>query len=111
MTLDQIANAFVTLLVIVEPVAVVPLFLALTEGFDAAQRRQTALRRGKPRGSRAGREAMEPMMAWKGFPRGIADGNRGGARFSADNIRRARSFAWTRRFPPSPLMGIPNATA
>jgi multiple antibiotic resistance protein len=44
MTLDQIANAFVTLLVIVEPVAVVPLFLALTEGFDAAQRRQTALR-------------------------------------------------------------------
>lgn len=44
MTADQLANAFVTLLVIVEPVAVVPLFLALTDGFDAAQRRQTALR-------------------------------------------------------------------
>ena len=44
MTPDQLANAFVTLLVIVEPVAVVPIFLALTDGFDAAQRRQTALR-------------------------------------------------------------------
>jgi multiple antibiotic resistance protein len=44
MTFDQLANAFVTLLVIVEPVAVVPLFLGLTEGFDAAQRRQAALR-------------------------------------------------------------------
>jgi multiple antibiotic resistance protein len=44
MTLDQIANAFVTLLVIVEPIAVVPLFLALTEGFDTAQRRQAAAR-------------------------------------------------------------------
>ena len=44
MTLDQLANAFVTLLVIVEPVAVVPLFLGLTQGFDAAQRRQAALR-------------------------------------------------------------------
>ena len=42
MTLDQLANAFVTLLVIVEPVAVVPLFLGLTQGFDAAQRRQAA---------------------------------------------------------------------
>jgi multiple antibiotic resistance protein len=43
-TVDQLANAFVTLLVIVEPIAVVPLFLGLTSGFDAAQRRQTAFR-------------------------------------------------------------------
>jgi multiple antibiotic resistance protein len=44
MTLDQLTNAFVTLVVIIEPVAIVPLFLALTQGFTASQRRQTATR-------------------------------------------------------------------
>ena len=44
MTLDQFTNALVTLVVIIEPVAIVPLFLALTNGFSAPQRRQTATR-------------------------------------------------------------------
>lgn len=44
MTFDQLTNAFVTLLVIIEPVALVPLFLGLTAGFSAEQRRQAALR-------------------------------------------------------------------
>lgn len=44
MTIDFLTNAFVTLLVIVEPVALVPIFLAVTQGFSAAQRRQAAAR-------------------------------------------------------------------
>lgn len=44
MTFEQFTNALVTLLVIIEPVAIVPLFLAVTAGFSPEQRRQTALR-------------------------------------------------------------------
>lgn len=44
MTFDQATNAFVTLLVIIEPIAIVPLFLGLTQGFSVEQRRQVALR-------------------------------------------------------------------
>lgn len=44
MTLDQFSAAFVTLLVIIEPIAIVPLFLGLTSGFSAAERRQVASR-------------------------------------------------------------------
>ena len=44
MTLDQLTAAFVTLLVIIEPIAIVPLFLALTGGFSRAERRQVASR-------------------------------------------------------------------
>jgi multiple antibiotic resistance protein len=43
-TFDQATNAFVTLLVIIEPIAIVPLFLGLTQGFSVEQRRQVALR-------------------------------------------------------------------
>jgi multiple antibiotic resistance protein len=44
MSLDFLTNALVTLLVIVEPVALVPIFLAVTTGFSPAQRRQAAAR-------------------------------------------------------------------
>jgi multiple antibiotic resistance protein len=44
MTFDQLTNAFVTLLVIIDPIAIVPLFLGLTSGFSVGQRRQVALR-------------------------------------------------------------------
>jgi multiple antibiotic resistance protein len=41
---DQLVSAFVTLFLIIEPVALVPIFLAVTTGFSPAERRQTALR-------------------------------------------------------------------
>ena len=44
MSLDLLVNAFVTLVVIIDPFALVPLFLALTVGMSAAERRQVALR-------------------------------------------------------------------
>jgi multiple antibiotic resistance protein len=44
MSLDQITAAFVTLLVIIEPIGIVPLFLALTAGFSPTERRQVAWR-------------------------------------------------------------------
>lgn len=44
MTVDFIASALVTMVVIVDPVALVPVFLAVTEGFSASQRRQAAWR-------------------------------------------------------------------
>jgi multiple antibiotic resistance protein len=44
MSLDQLSAAFVTLLVIIEPIAIVPLFLGLTAGFSPAERRQVATR-------------------------------------------------------------------
>ncbi len=44
MTLEFLTGALVTMLVIVEPIALVPIFLAVTQGFSAAQRRQVAWR-------------------------------------------------------------------
>jgi multiple antibiotic resistance protein len=44
MPFDALVNAFVTLIVIIEPVALVPLFLSLTLGLSPAQRREVALR-------------------------------------------------------------------
>ena len=42
--MEFLTNALVTLLVIVEPLALVPIFLAATQGFSADQRRQVAWR-------------------------------------------------------------------
>lgn len=44
MTVEFITSALVTLFVIVEPIALVPIFLAVTPGFTASQRRQVAWR-------------------------------------------------------------------
>lgn len=44
MTLEFLTGALVTMLVIIEPIALVPIFLAVTQGFSAAQRRQVAWR-------------------------------------------------------------------
>ncbi|HVY58957.1 MAG TPA: MarC family protein [Xanthobacteraceae bacterium] len=44
MPLDQIVSAFVTLLVVVDPVGLVPTFLAVTEGLPSKSRRQVGLR-------------------------------------------------------------------
>ena len=44
MPFDALVNAFVTLIVIIEPVALVPLFLSLTAGMSPPQRREVALR-------------------------------------------------------------------
>ncbi|ALK09294.1 MarC family protein [Blastochloris viridis] len=44
MPLDALVNAFVTLVVIIEPVALVPLFLNLTFGLSPQHRRQVAVR-------------------------------------------------------------------
>lgn len=44
MPFDFITSALVTLFVIIEPIALVPVFLALTPGFSADQRRQVAWR-------------------------------------------------------------------
>jgi len=44
MTLEFLTGALVTMLVIVEPIALVPIFLAVTQGFSADQRRQVAWR-------------------------------------------------------------------
>ncbi|MCQ8782650.1 MarC family protein [Mangrovibrevibacter kandeliae] len=41
---DVLVNGFVTLFVILDPLALVPLFLALTAGASVAERRRTALR-------------------------------------------------------------------
>lgn len=41
---DAILNAFITLVVIVDPVGLAPLFLALTRGMNRAERRQVATR-------------------------------------------------------------------
>ncbi len=41
---DSILNAFVTLIVIVDPPGLAPLFLALTTGMNAVERRQVAVR-------------------------------------------------------------------
>ena len=42
--MDFLSNAFVTLLVTVDPPAIAPMFLALTVGMTAAERRQVAMR-------------------------------------------------------------------
>jgi multiple antibiotic resistance protein len=42
--LDYLTTAFVTLLVIVDPIALAPIFLGVTAGMDAAQRRQVSIR-------------------------------------------------------------------
>ncbi|MGL4242730.1 MAG: MarC family protein [Beijerinckiaceae bacterium] len=42
--MDYLSNAFVTLLVTVDPPAIAPMFLALTVGMTAAERRQVAWR-------------------------------------------------------------------
>ncbi len=42
--LDHLSNALVTLLVTIDPPGLAPLFLALTRGMSAVQRRQTGLR-------------------------------------------------------------------
>jgi multiple antibiotic resistance protein len=44
MTVEFLTSALVTMFVIVEPFALVPIFLAVTPGFSAAQRRQVAWR-------------------------------------------------------------------
>lgn len=44
MPVDFLANALVTLFVIIEPIALVPIFLAVTPGFSGDQRRQVAWR-------------------------------------------------------------------
>lgn len=44
MTAEFITSALVTLFVIIEPIALVPIFLAVTPGFTASQRRQVAWR-------------------------------------------------------------------
>lgn len=44
MTIEFATGALVTMLVIVEPVALVPIFLAVTQGFSADQRRSVAWR-------------------------------------------------------------------
>jgi multiple antibiotic resistance protein len=43
-SMDFLSNAFVTLLVTIDPPAIAPMFLALTVGMTAAERRQVALR-------------------------------------------------------------------
>ncbi|QDZ02538.1 MarC family protein [Nitratireductor mangrovi] len=43
-SLDQIFNAFVTILVTIDPPGLAPLFLALTRGMNRAERQQVALR-------------------------------------------------------------------
>jgi multiple antibiotic resistance protein len=42
--MDFLSNAFVTLLVTIDPPAIAPMFLALTVGMTAAERRQVAMR-------------------------------------------------------------------
>jgi multiple antibiotic resistance protein len=42
--LDVVLNAFATLFVVIDPLGLLPLFLALTTGYDAAERRRLALR-------------------------------------------------------------------
>ncbi len=44
MTLEFMTGALVTMLVIIEPIALVPIFLAVTQGFSGEQRRQVAWR-------------------------------------------------------------------
>jgi multiple antibiotic resistance protein len=44
MGMDFISNAFITLLVTVDPPAIAPMFLALTAGMTMAEKRQVALR-------------------------------------------------------------------
>jgi multiple antibiotic resistance protein len=44
MSMEFMTGALVTMLVIVEPIALVPIFLAVTQGFSADQRRQVAWR-------------------------------------------------------------------
>jgi multiple antibiotic resistance protein len=44
MGMDFISNAFVTLLVTVDPPAIAPMFLALTAGTTMVEKRQVALR-------------------------------------------------------------------
>jgi multiple antibiotic resistance protein len=44
MTLEFMTGALVTMLVIIEPIALVPIFLAVTQGFTGEQRRQVAWR-------------------------------------------------------------------
>lgn len=44
MPTEFLTNALVTLFVIIEPIALVPIFLAVTEGFSRAQRAQVAWR-------------------------------------------------------------------
>ncbi len=44
MDLTALASAFVTLFVIIDPVAVAPIFVALTQGMAAAERRAAAIR-------------------------------------------------------------------
>jgi multiple antibiotic resistance protein len=44
MTMEFMTGALVTMLVIVEPIALVPIFLAVTQGFSGDQRRQVAWR-------------------------------------------------------------------
>jgi multiple antibiotic resistance protein len=44
MSLDQLVSAFVTLLLVVDPLGLVPVFLAVTEGLPPKARRQVAAR-------------------------------------------------------------------
>ena len=44
MTIEFLTGALVTMFVIIEPIALVPIFLAVTQGFSADQRRQVAWR-------------------------------------------------------------------
>jgi multiple antibiotic resistance protein len=42
--LDFVSNAFVTLLVTIDPIGLAPLFVTLTRGMDKAERREVAVR-------------------------------------------------------------------
>ena len=42
--MDFLSNAFATLLVTIDPPAIAPMFLALTAGMTAAEKRQVAAR-------------------------------------------------------------------
>lgn len=44
MDTTQLISVFVTLFVIIDPIAVAPIFIALTRGMDAAERRASAIR-------------------------------------------------------------------
>ena len=123
--LTLFATAFVTVLVIMDPVGNIPIFLALTKGQDVPQRRRSALlastrRRGRDPGLRPRRPAG--ARAARHLARGAPGGRRAPAARdrarAAPPVRRRRR----RRWPPAtrtsrscrsgtPLLAGPGAIA